>query len=149
MDRCSLTGPSLLRGSPVICLKCLLLSSPAAVGRGVSEKSGAKGRKPYHHGREGLRAPRDQRFWSIGASSLSIPFARKWLKSSLEKLSEKGYEQRSSRAFGHYTEGDMDRMASLWRPAGLSCRHVRGFSDSFRRRFLGSPVAYVGVVRRP
>ena len=30
----------------------------------------------------------------------------------------------------------MDRIASLWRPAGLSCRHVRDFSDSLRRRIL-------------
>ncbi len=31
----------------------------------------------------------DHRFWGIRLRSVSIPFARKWLKSSLEKLSEK------------------------------------------------------------
>ncbi len=46
-------------------------------------KGGRRGeRAVYHHGREGLRAPGDRRFRSIGASSLSIPFARRWLKPS-------------------------------------------------------------------
>ncbi len=31
----------------------------------------------------------DQRLWGIGTSSVSIPFAPKWLKSSVEKLSDK------------------------------------------------------------
>ena len=54
-------------------------------------KGGRRGeRAVYHHGREGLRAPGDRRFRSIGASSPSIPFARKRLKSSLERPSEKG-----------------------------------------------------------
>jgi hypothetical protein len=48
-----------------------------------------------------------------------------------QKLSEKGYEQRSKRDFGWYTQGEMDRNAPLWQPAGLRCRRLRGFSDSF------------------
>ncbi len=37
------------------------------------------GRKPYHHGREGLRAPRSALLEHWGEQSLSIPFALKWL----------------------------------------------------------------------
>jgi hypothetical protein len=47
------------------------------------------------------------------------------------KLSEKGFEQRSDRGFGWYAQGEIDRKAPLWRPAGLRCERVRGFSDSF------------------
>jgi hypothetical protein len=43
-------------------------------------------------------------------------------KPFLEKLSEKGYEQRSKRGFGWFTEGEMDRNAPLWLLAGLRCR---------------------------
>ena len=81
----------------------------------------------------------DQRFWGIGTSSVPSPFARKGLKSSVEKLSEKGYEHRSSRDLGRYKEGEMDRKAPLRPLAGLRCRRVRGFSDSFRRGILRSP----------
>jgi hypothetical protein len=56
----------------------------------------------------------------------------------LERLSEKGYDQRSEREFGWYTEGEMDRKAPLWRPAGLRCKRLRGFSDSLRREILRS-----------
>ncbi len=49
----------------------------------------------------------------------------------LEKLSEKGYEQRSEREFGQYTAYEMDRKAPLWRPTGLCREHLRSFSDRF------------------
>jgi hypothetical protein len=48
----------------------------------------------------------------------------------VERLSEKGYEQRSDREFGWYTDDEMDRKAPLWRPAELGCKRLRGFSDS-------------------
>jgi hypothetical protein len=38
---------------------------------------------------------RDQCFFGIGVRGISITFAHKWLKSSVERLSEKGYEQHS------------------------------------------------------
>ncbi len=49
----------------------------------------------------------------------------------LPNLSEKGYEQRSDRGFGRCTEAKMERKAPPWRPTGLRCRCVQGFSDSF------------------
>ena len=58
---------------------------------------------------------------------------RRSSQNSFMKLSEKGYEQRSDRGFGWYTEGEIDRKAPLWRPEGLRCERVRGFSDSFRK----------------
>jgi hypothetical protein len=47
----------------------------------------------------------------------------------------KGCEQRSDLGFGWYTEGEMDQEVPLWRPAGLLCKRVRGFSDSFMTAF--------------
>ena len=47
-------------------------------------REGAKAVSPWSGGAKHL----DQRFWSIGASSLSIPFARKWLKSSSRHFGE-------------------------------------------------------------
>ena len=49
----------------------------------------------------------------------------------LLKLSEKGYEERSEREYGRYTEAEMDRTAPLWRPPGQRCKRLRGFSDGF------------------
>src|SRR5215204_6738696 len=51
---------------------------------------------------------------------------------SLETV-RKGYEQRSARGFGWYTEDEMDRKAPLCRPIGLRYKCVRGFSDSLSR----------------
>jgi hypothetical protein len=56
----------------------------------------------------------------------------------LEKLSEKGYEQRSDRGFGPYTEAKISREGASQQPVGLSCERVRDFSDSFRRGILRS-----------
>src|SRR5215207_8238289 len=50
----------------------------------------------------------------------------------------KGYEQRSDRGFGWFKEGEMDGKAPLWRPAGLRCKCLRGFSDSLGSSVLGS-----------
>ena len=52
----------------------------------------------------------------------------------LLKLYDKRYEQPSEHGFGRHTEGEMDRKAALWRPAGLRCKRLRGFSDSFSRQ---------------
>jgi len=35
-----------------------------------------------------------------------------------------------------YTEGQMERKAPVWLPAGLRCKCVRGFSDSFSKTFV-------------
>jgi hypothetical protein len=42
----------------------------------------------------------------------------------------KGYEQRSERGFGRYTERKMDRKATPWRPLRLRWERLRDFSDS-------------------
>jgi hypothetical protein len=56
----------------------------------------------------------------------------------LEKLSEKGYEQRSEGAFGRYTEGKIGQIGPFRRSVELRCRHLQAFSDSFRRGVLRS-----------
>ncbi len=56
----------------------------------------------------------------------------------LERLSEKGYEQRSERAFGGCTEAKMGQNTSSRRSLRLSCRWLPGFSDSLRREVLRS-----------
>jgi hypothetical protein len=49
----------------------------------------------------------------------------------LLKLSEKGYEQRSDRGSGRYTEAKTDRKIPFRWPVRLRCRPLRDFSDSF------------------
>ena len=61
--------------------------------------------------------------------------AAQWLKSSVEKLSEKGYEQHSERGLGRYKDGEMGRKVPSRRSVGLRYRRVRGFSDSFNAKF--------------
>jgi len=46
------------------------------------------------------------------------------------RLSEKGYEQRSERAFGGYTEAKKGQNISSRRSLKLPCRWLPGFSDS-------------------
>jgi hypothetical protein len=47
----------------------------------------------------------------------------------------KGYEQRSERGFGRYTEAKRGRRATFRCPVRLRCRRVRAFSDSFSTSF--------------
>ena len=54
--------------------------------------------------------------------------AAKWLKSSVERLSEKGYEQRSKRGFGRYREAKMGQKV----PVSVALGHAVGYSDPFR-----------------
>jgi hypothetical protein len=51
-----------------------------------------------------------------------------------ERLSEKGYEQRSKRGFGRYTERKMDRKPLLGGPLG----YPRSASETFRTVSLGN-----------
>ena len=68
-------------------------------------------------------------------------------KLGLEKLSEKGYEQRPKREFGCYREDEMGRKSRFRWSVELRCRLIRDFSDSFStRRWLKSPR---GKVARP
>ena len=67
---------------------------------------GEKGRKPYLT-MVGIGAKSTSRSALLehwGEQPISIPFARKWLKSSGERLSEKGFEQCSERGSGQHTE---------------------------------------------
>ncbi len=50
----------------------------------------------------------------------------------------KGYEQRSERGFGRYTEHKMDRKAPPWRPVRLRWERLRDFSDSLSGELLGN-----------
>jgi hypothetical protein len=63
------------------------------------ERSGTRGQESHHNGQWGV-GPAITLLAQFGVRSLSIPIDRKWLKSSLEKLSEKGYRylQRSTAA---------------------------------------------------
>src|SRR3712207_4996970 len=58
---------------------------------------GASLPRSEQQGTGALRSPLSLRGW---VRSTPTPSALKWLKSSLEKLSEKGCEQRSDREFG-------------------------------------------------
>ena len=49
----------------------------------------------------------------------------------LLKLSEKGFEQRSGREFGWFTEGEMGRKDPFWASVGLHRRPILDFSDGF------------------
>jgi hypothetical protein len=42
----------------------------------------------------------------------------------VEKLSEKGYEQRSDRGFGRYTEHEMGQKGTFRLPMGLRCERL-------------------------
>lgn len=53
---------------------------------------------------------------------------------NLVKLSEKGYEQRSKRGFGRYTEGKLGQIRTFRRPVELNCKHLRDFSGSFSKQ---------------
>src|SRR5215218_4047231 len=64
--------------------------------------------------------------------------APKWLKSSLEKLSEMGYEQHSERGIGRRKEAKMGRKVPLRCSVRLHRRLLRPFSDSLGRRILRS-----------
>ena len=67
--------------------------------------------------------------------------APKWLKSTPERLSEKGYKQHSGGKFGWCRAGEIGRNTPLRRPGELRCRLLQGFSDSLELRILGrSPV---------
>ena len=57
---------------------------PAAVGRRVLRKVRRRGESRIIWSVGGKHLA--QRFWGIGVSGVSIPFARKWLKSSLENV---------------------------------------------------------------
>jgi hypothetical protein len=48
----------------------------------------------------------------------------------VERLSDKGFEQRSERGFGQYKEGEMPGEVFSRRSVGLR-RRIRGFSDGF------------------
>ena len=54
-------------------------------------------------------------------------------KAELEKLSEKGFEQRSERRFGQSKEGEIGGEVPSRRSVGLRYRGIRGFSDGFSR----------------
>src|SRR5215211_686974 len=81
----------------------------------------------------------------IGAQHFSyfnkLPITSKWLKSSLERLSEKGYKQYSGGEYGWCRAGEIGRNTPLRRPGVLRCRLLQGFSDSLRRGILGSSLA--------
>jgi hypothetical protein len=47
----------------------------------------------------------------------------------VDRLSEKGFEQRSERGFGQYKEGEMGGEVPSRRSVGLRHRRIRGFSD--------------------
>ena len=49
----------------------------------------------------------------------------------LEKLSEKGYEQRSDRGFGPYTGAKRGREGASQQPVGLSCERFRELFGQF------------------
>jgi hypothetical protein len=51
-------------------------------------------------------------------------------ENTLPKSYEKGYKQHSDGEFGWCTDGEMDQNILLWRPTGLRCRLLQGFSDS-------------------
>jgi hypothetical protein len=61
-----------------------------------------------------------------------------WIKSSLEKLSEKGFEQYSECELDPSKEDARSRKGHLRQFVRLGRRCVRDFSDSFRRGVLGS-----------
>jgi hypothetical protein len=52
------------------------------------------------------------------------------------KLSEKGYEQRSEREFGRYTEEEMGPWVVC---RAIRCRPFQPFSDSFMAKFAEFP----------
>jgi hypothetical protein len=73
-----------------------------------------------------------------GAGSPSCPYSPK----CVEKLSEKGYDQRSDHEFGWYTEGEMDRKVAFGGPQGYAARVLETFqtvskknSRKFAERF--------------
>ena len=46
-----------------------------------------------------------------------------------ERLSEKGYEQRSDGRFGRYTEGDAEQQVPLWWPQGYAVGAYEAFGQ--------------------
>src|SRR5215208_858443 len=58
--------------------------------------------------------------------------------SSLERLSEKGYKQRSEGGLGRYEEVEMGRKEPAGRSVGLCHGHLQDFSDSLGRGILRS-----------
>ena len=67
-----------------------------------------------------------------------------WLKSSVEKQSEKGYEQHSERGFGRRRETKMGRKVPLRCSVRLHRRLLRPFSDSFNAKFAESTFHALG-----
>jgi hypothetical protein len=62
--------------------------------------------------------------------SIPTPSALNWLKSSFQRLSEKGYKQHSVGEYGWCRAGEIGRNTPLRRPGVLRCRLLQGFSDS-------------------
>ncbi len=62
-------------------------------------------------------------------------FLTQWIKSSLEKLSEKGSERGLEGGFGCYEEAEMGRKEPSQRSLGPRRGRFRGFSDSFMTEF--------------
>src|ERR671910_3351912 len=60
----------------------------------------------------------------------AVCYTAKWLKSTVERLSEKGYKQHSGGEFGWCRAGEIGRNTPLRRPGELRCRLLQGFSDS-------------------
>jgi hypothetical protein len=53
----------------------------------------------------------------------------------LQRLSEKGSEQRSEGGFGRYEEAEMGRNKPSGRSVGLRHGHLQDFSDSLKAKF--------------
>jgi hypothetical protein len=70
----------------------------------------------FHMVGRGIRS--DHNFLSIGVKGISIPFAHKWLKSSVEKLSDNSFSHPRAPAFGGAKGGEMA-------PLGLFRAHLR------------------------
>jgi hypothetical protein len=71
--------------------------------------------------------------WRTGDDRTLPFFLTEWIKSSLERLSEKGYKQRSEGGLGRYEEVEMGRKEPAGRSVGLCHGHLQDFSDSLRR----------------
>jgi hypothetical protein len=56
----------------------------------------------------------------------------------VERLSEKGYKQRSEGGLGRYEEVEMGRKEPAGRSVGLCHGHLQDFSDSLERGILRS-----------
>jgi hypothetical protein len=102
--------------------------------KGSVAVKGAMGHKAYSTWSVG-GSNLDQRLCGIRKRGISIPFAHKWLKSGVVKLSEKGLKRRSEHGFGLYIGTKTGQIVRCMCSERLRFGCLQDLSDSFVRGF--------------